>query len=93
MGGWHAPQRHHNCLCRLIVSVRSVEALPSHAIPQVTERKYQMDIDDNQRMQFVHHVLGEFETLIKENESVADYNLSYAREAKRIMAKLIEELE
>ena len=52
-----------------------------------------MNYDDNQGMQFVHHVLGEFETLIKENESIADYNLSYARQAKRIMAKLIEELE
>lgn len=52
-----------------------------------------MDIDDNQRMQFVYHVLGEFEALVEENESIANYNLSYAREAKRVMAKLIKELE
>ena len=59
----------------------------------MTMTSIQMDIDDNHRLQFVHHVLGEFETLIKENESIADYNLSYAREAKRIMAQLIKELE
>ena len=52
-----------------------------------------MEIDNNQRMQFVHHVLGEFETLMEENDSIANYNLSYAREAKRVMAQLIKELE
>ena len=52
-----------------------------------------MEIDNNQRMQFVLHVLGEFETLMEENDSIANYNLSYAREAKRVMAQLIKDLE
>jgi hypothetical protein len=47
--------------------------------------------EDDKGLEFVRHVLGEFETLIEENDSVANYNLSYARHAKRIITKLISE--
>ena len=44
-----------------------------------------MEIERDQELQFVRHVLGEFEALIEENDSIANYHLDYVLKAKRIM--------
>ena len=48
-----------------------------------------MEIERDQELQFVLHVLGEFAALIEENDSIANYNLSYARQAQHIMRQRI----
>ena len=47
------------------------------------------EIERDQELQFVLHVLGEFAALIEENDSIANYNLSYARQAQHIMRQRI----